>query len=154
MGVMADIIDLWTDGSGTSAQHPGGWAYVLTAAHPTTGEIHRQEGAGRSMSMSNNQAELTAVIEGLTAIRRPSSVTVHADSQYVIRAFNEGRISAWKAKEFRKIKNVPLWLELIEQADRHSVTWEWIPRSAHVENEDCDRRAGQQRRLAMRSLEP
>jgi ribonuclease HI len=48
-------VDLWTDGSGTTADKPGGWAFVLHSIHPATGDIFESEGSGWEPYGSNNQ---------------------------------------------------------------------------------------------------
>jgi len=148
------VVDLWTDGSGTSDCHPGGWAYVLTTADPITGIQHTKERSGRTYQATNNRMELTAAIEGLNAIIMPSCVVVHTDSQYVCKAFTEDYVTAWQERKWRKVKNVDLWRKLIHQVDRHHlVRWKWVPRDAGFPlNERCDLLAGQERRAAIAEL--
>ncbi len=87
--------------------------------------------------------ELTAVIEALAALKRPSRVVLHTDSQYVQKGITEW-IHGWKAKGWRTaakapVKNVDLWKRLDELAARHHVDWRWVKGHAgHDGNERAD----------------
>ena len=87
--------------------------------------------------------ELTAVIEALVALKRPSEVTVHTDSQYVQKGITEW-IHGWKARGWRTaakepVKNVDLWKRLDEVSSLHDVTWMWVKGHAgHEGNERAD----------------
>jgi ribonuclease HI len=148
--VAVSVIDCWTDGSGTTAGNPGGWAYVLETIHPETGEPYRKEGCGGVLDTTNNRMEMTACLMGLRALKRPCIVVVHTDSQYLMKPFTEGWLEKWVATSFRKKQNADLWLALREEVARHIVSWEWVPgHSKIVLNERCDLLAGQQRRLML-----
>lgn len=140
----AAIIDLWTDGSGTVAGKPGGWAFVLL--HPASNS--RRDVAGHVPDATNNRMELTAVIEGLRAISRPSVVFVYSDSEYVVNAFREGWLRRWKRRQWVKVKNPDLWQALDAEVSRHThVQFEWVKGHDKIElNERCDELAGQARK--------
>jgi ribonuclease HI len=141
------VVDLWTDGSGTTLGHPGGWAFVLEAVHPTTGEVHRREGSGGAMDTTNNRMEMMACLMGLRTLKRPSVVVVHTDSEYLMKPFREGWLERWVATNFKKKQNADLWMLLREQVGRHIVTWEWVKGHAKIElNERCDELAGAERK--------
>lgn len=144
---MSIVVDLWTDGSGTVLGEPGGWAYVLTTV-ARSGELVVKENSGAEASTTNNRMEMTAVLEGLRAIKRPSVVVVHTDSQYVMKPFTEGYLKRWEAKNWRKVKNEDLWQLLKVAVEKHIVTWEWVEGHSGVEyNERCDKLAGEERRV-------
>jgi ribonuclease HI len=88
--------------------------------------------------------ELQAVIEGLRALDRSSTVTVHIDSSYVMDAITERWHVAWKARGWltagkQPVKNRDLWEALLVEVDRHAVGWEKVRGHAGVElNERCD----------------
>jgi len=92
---------------------------------------------------TNNRMELTAVIEALAALKRPSRVILHTDSQYVMKGITEW-IRGWKAKGWRTaakepVKNVDLWKQLDEAAARHEIQWVWVKgHSGHNGNERAD----------------
>jgi ribonuclease HI len=87
--------------------------------------------------------ELLAVIEALTALKRPSSVVVYTDSQYVMKGITEW-IGGWKARGWRTaakdpVKNVDLWKRLDELAAAHQVRWVWVKgHDGHDGNERAD----------------
>lgn len=141
------VVDLWTDGSGTTLGHPGGWAFVLEAVHPATGEPRRREGSGGALDTTNNRMEMMACLMGLRALKRPSVVVVHTDSEYLMKPFTEGWLERWVSSNFKKKQNADLWMLLREQVVRHIVTWEWVKGHAKIElNERCDELAGAERK--------
>jgi ribonuclease HI len=141
---VADVI-LFTDGACSGNPGPGGWAYILR--HVPTKRERRASGADRRTT--NNKMELTAVIEGLRALKRPSVVRVVTDSQYVSRGMTEW-LPAWIRNNWRRgagpgkpqVKNAELWQALVKACEPHTVTFEYVPGHAgHPENEECDRMA-------------
>ena len=87
------------------------------------------------------------VIAGLEALNRPCEVDVYSDSQYVIKAFQDGWLDSWQKKGWKKsdgkpVLNVDLWKRLLAAAEPHEITWHWVKGHAgHPENERCDRLA-------------
>lgn len=72
-------IELYTDGSGTTDNKPGGWAAILVR-----GALVRELSGGAQYA-TNNQMEITAVLEGLRAIKaRGATVIIYTDSEVVI----------------------------------------------------------------------
>ena len=110
----------------------------------------RKELSGGEAHTTNNRMELTAVIEGLKALKEKCEVTVVTDSQYVSNGINLGWARAWKENNWRKKDKKPalnpeLWDELLSLLDKHFVKIEWIKGHAgHPENERCDQLAVQQ----------
>ena len=92
---------------------------------------------------TNNRMELTAVIEALSALNRPSKVVVYTDSQYVQKGITEW-LRAWKARGWKTaskepVKNADLWRRLDEIAAQHEVSWHWVKGHAgHAGNERAD----------------
>lgn len=142
---------LFTDGACSGNPGPGGWAFILR--HPASGkEIERSGGEART---TNNRMELRAVIEGLTALTRPSKVEVWSDSKYVLNGLREW-MDSWKARGWRTadkkpVKNKELWEELDHLKSKHDMTFHWIEGHAgHPENERCDQLAVAARDAAAR----
>lgn len=146
-----DKVLMWTDGSGTSASTPGGWAYVLEYRTPD-GRVTRRECFGGARQMSNNQAELAGPLHGLRALKHSCEVLIRSDSQYVVNAFRQDRINLWQRRNWHKIKNVPQWQALVRETERHKVTFEWVRRASDRNNERCDALAGQARREIVAAL--
>jgi ribonuclease HI len=98
---------------------------------------------GGEPATTNNRMELTAVIEALAALKRPSHVVLHTDSQYVMKGITEW-IRGWKAKGWRTadkkpVKNEDLWRKLDGEAARHEIEWKWVRgHSGHNGNERAD----------------
>ena len=137
-------IILYADGACSGNPGPGGWGVILK--HAGTGK--EKELSGGEKHTTNNRMELTAVIQGLESITKPSKVKVVTDSQYVTKGMTEW-IENWIAKNWRTagkkpVKNVDLWRKLLEVSERHEINWEWIQGHAgHPENERCDQLAVQ-----------
>jgi ribonuclease HI len=133
------VVQLYTDGACSGNPGPGGWGLILR--HPSSGkEVER---AGAEASTTNNRMELTAVIEGLTLLTRPSRVELHSDSKYVLDGLSDW-LAGWKRRGWRTadkkpVKNEDLWRRLDELASRHEVRFHWIRGHAgHPENERAD----------------
>ena len=130
-------IQIFTDGACRGNPGPGGWGVILRSGS------HEKELFGGEQSTTNNRMELRAAIEGLTALKRPSRVTVTTDSQYVRQGITQW-IEGWKRNQWRTsakkpVKNQDLWQLLDEFTSRHEVTWEWVKgHSGHPDNELAD----------------
>ena len=98
---------------------------------------------GGEASTTNNRMELTAAIEALNALKRPSVVVVTTDSTYVRDGITSW-LANWKRRGWltaakKPVKNKDLWMALDEAVSRHEVTWEWVKGHAgHPENERAD----------------
>lgn len=115
-----------TDGACSGNPGPGGWGAVLQ----WNGTIKELKG-GEPLT-TNNRMELTAVIEALTALKRPCAVTLYLDSEYVRKGITEW-ISGWKARGWRTaakqpVKNVELWqrLDALVSSAGHRIEWRWV----------------------------
>jgi ribonuclease HI len=136
------MVHLYTDGGCSGNPGPGGWAFVLR--HPSTGKEIEQSGAERETT--NNRMELTAVIRGLAALKRPCSVELFTDSVYVGKGMSEWmpkwKTNGWRRREgkaLKPIKNEELWRELDELIARHTVKYTRVAgHSGHPENDRCD----------------
>ena len=137
---------LFTDGACSGNPGPGGWAYLLR--HPASGK--EVEGAGGEARTTNNRMELTAVIEGLRGIKRPSRVEIYSDSQYVLKGLGEWleqwKRRGWRTADKKPVKNEDLWRALDELKGVHALTFHWVKgHNEHPENERCDALAVEQR---------
>ena len=75
---------------------------------------------------------MTAVIEGLMALKRPCQVTLYLDSEYVHKGITEW-IHGWKARGWRTaakqpVKNADLWqkLDTVVSTAGHQIDWRWV----------------------------
>ncbi len=139
------FVELFTDGACSGNPGPGGWAFILR--HPRTGKSLQRSGAERETT--NNRMELQAVIEGLSALRRPSRVRLVTDSVYVGKGLSQWlpnwKASGWRRREGKRlvpIKNEDQWRELDRLCAIHDVEFVHVAgHSGHPENEECDRLA-------------
>jgi ribonuclease HI len=138
-------VQLFTDGACSGNPGPGGWAFILR--HPPSGK--ELEKSGGEEETTNNRMELTAVVEGLQALKAPSRVGLLTDSVYVGKGLSEW-LPKWKANGWRRrernhwveVKNVDLWRRLDELAAIHEITYTRVAgHSGHPENDRCDRLA-------------
>ena len=95
---------------------------------------------------TNNRMELTAVIEALGALTKPSRVELYTDSQYVQKGITEWLRSwmarGWKTASKEPVKNVDLWQKLEAATKPHEIRWIWVKGHAgHAGNERADRLA-------------
>jgi ribonuclease HI len=138
-GAALTEVDLWTDGACSGNPGPGGWAALLR-----TGE-HERVVSGGDPRTTNNRMELTSVVRGLAALKRPCRVRVHLDSSYVKNAFTNGWLirwqqNGWRTAEKQPVKNRELWQELLAETARHEI--EWVKVTGHggvILNERVDR---------------
>lgn len=133
----------YTDGSSRGNPGPGGYGAVLLYVDPS-GVEHRKELNQGYLVTTNNRMELLAAIVALEALKRPCSVELHSDSQYVVNAFNQHWIEGWERRGWKNankqpVKNPDLWKRLIAAAAPHEVTWLWVKGHAgHELNERAD----------------
>jgi ribonuclease HI len=87
---------------------------------------------GGELNTTNNRMEMTAVIEGLSALKRPCRVTLYLDSEYVRKGITEW-IHGWKARGWRTaakqpVKNADLWqkLDSVVSSSGHQIDWRWV----------------------------
>lgn len=133
----SNIVDVFTDGACSGNPGPGGWAAILRFG------AHEKEIFGSEAATTNNRMEITAVIEALQSLRRPSVVRIHTDSRYVMDGATQWltrwKANGWKTADKKPVKNVDLWRKLDSVASPHTLRWEWVAgHSGHPENERAD----------------
>lgn len=131
-------VEMFTDGACSGNPGPGGWGTVLRCNNV------EKELSGGEKETTNNRMELTAVIEGLKALKKPCEVILTTDSKYVSDALLKGWAKSWQAngwvkKDRKPALNSDLWEELLRLYDIHDVSINWVKGHAgHPENERCD----------------
>jgi ribonuclease HI len=138
--MMAEWVDIYTDGACKGNPGIGGWGVLMRFGDREKALF------GGEPETTNNRMELMAVIEGLSALKRPCQVRVHTDSQYVQKGISEW-LANWKRRNWRTstgqpVKNQDLWQRLDQAAASHSIEWHWVKGHAgHPGNEAADRLA-------------
>lgn len=130
-------VTIYTDGACSGNPGPGGWGAILISG------THRKELSGGEALTTNNRMELLAAISALEALKRPSRVDLHTDSEYVrngISSWIHGwKKKGWKTAANKPVKNAELWQQLDTARHRHEVHWHWVKGHAgHPENERAD----------------
>ena len=120
-------IVIYTDGACKGNPGPGGWGALLRAADGADKDL-----CGGAPETTNNRMEMMAVIEALSALKRPCHVILFVDSQYVLKGMTEW-LHGWKAKGWRTaakqpVKNVDLWqrLDTLVHQSEHRIEWQWV----------------------------
>ncbi|CAM3296961.1 ribonuclease HI [Rhodothermus bifroesti] len=140
---------IYTDGACSGNPGPGGWAAILRFGH------HEKVLTGAEPHTTNNRMELTAAIEALRALKESCDVELHTDSDYLVRAVEEGWLERWQQNGWRTasrkpVENQDLWQALLEVMRRHRVRF--VKVKGHADdalNNRADRLAVE----AMRKLE-
>lgn len=130
-------IEIFTDGSSRGNPGPGGYGVILRC-----GEHYKELSAGFPET-TNNRMELTAVIAGLEAVRRPDAeIILYSDSKYVVDSVNKGWVFGWERKNFEKRLNADLWIRFLAVYRRHRVRFVWVKGHAdNPMNNRCDQLA-------------
>jgi ribonuclease HI len=134
------MVEIYTDGACRGNPGPGGWGAVLRY------NGHIKMHSGSEYNTTNNRMELMAAIEGLKILITPCEVSLTTDSQYVKNGITQWvhnwQRNGWKTASKEPVKNADLWVLLLEQVAKHTVTWHWVKgHSGHPENEEADRLA-------------
>ena len=102
---------------------------------------HRKEISKGYRLTTNNRMELLAVITGLQAItKKDLPIIVYSDSQYVVRAIEEGWLNNWMKTGFKGgKKNKDLWIQYHQLATMLNVKLKWVKGHANNPyNNRCD----------------
>ena len=135
-----EIVTIYADGGCRGNPGPGGWGVLLRLGDK------EKELCGGEPDTTNNRMELTAVIRALEALKRPSIVAVHTDSQYVQKGISawihNWKRNGWRTSDKKPVKNADLWQQLDTLAQQHEVKWLWVKgHTGHPGNEHADRLA-------------
>jgi len=131
------MINIYADGGCRGNPGPGGWGVLMQTG------CAEKELCGGERDTTNNRMELTAVIRSLEALKRPSTVNVHTDSQYVQKGISQWihnwKRNGWRTSDKKPVKNADLWQILDGLATQHQIKWIWVKGHAgHPGNERAD----------------
>jgi ribonuclease HI len=132
---MSSTITIYTDGSSRGNPGPGGYGAILISGS------HKKELSQGYRLTTNNRMELMAVIAGLEALKKDGcAVTIYSDSQYVVKAVEEGWLKNWIATNFKGgKKNKDLWMHYYHLSQNHTIRFVWVKGHANNPyNNRCD----------------
>ena len=126
--MMQKKIVMYTDGAARGNPGPGGYGVVLIYGS------HKIELSKGYKHTTNNRMELMAVIAGLEALKKEGlDITIYSDSQYIVKAIEEGWLEKWVKTNFKGgKKNKDLWMRFYELSKKHKIRFVWI--KGHAEN--------------------
>jgi len=121
-------ISIYTDGSSRGNPGPGGYGVILMYGS------HKKELSQGYRLTTNNRMELMAVIAGLKAITKNGiPIRIYSDSQYVVKAIEEGWLNNWIRTDFKGGKKNPdLWREYYELSRKFNIKMIWV--KGHADN--------------------
>ena len=135
---------IYTDGACSGNPGKGGWCAILI--YNKNGNQIKKSISGSKNDTTNNQMELTAVIEAISILKEPAEVDLFSDSKYVIdgatKWSNAWMANGWRASDKKPVANKELWMKLLSLLPQHQVNWHWV--KGHSDNEfnnQCDEMA-------------
>lgn len=137
-------ITIYTDGGADPNPGIGGWAALLQSGG------HEKVLTGNDPETTNNRMELQAAIAALQAIKRPSTIEFHTDSEYLRQGITQWiekwAANNWQLKRDRPVLNADLWQILWPLVKQHDINWHWVKGHAgDAGNERVDQLARQAR---------
>jgi ribonuclease HI len=117
-------VTIYTDGACKGNPGPGGWGVLMISGE------NRRELCGGEAATTNNRMELTAAIEALRALKRPTRVRLFTDSKYVMQGIETWihgwKKNGWRTSDKKPVKNMDLWQSLDTLAASQQVEWRWV----------------------------
>ena len=126
---------IYTDGASRGNPGPGGYGAILK-----WGATEKELAQGYRRT-TNNRMELLAVIAALESLKKDGlDITVYSDSQYVVKAVEQGWLRNWIATDFKGgKKNKDLWLRFFALSKKHRIKFVWVKgHASNAYNNRCD----------------
>jgi len=122
------ILVIYTDGASRGNPGPGGYGAILK-----WGDIEKELSQGYRKT-TNNRMELLAVIAALESLKKDGlHITIYSDSQYVVKAVEEGWLNNWVRTDFKGgKKNKDLWYRFYDLSKEHHLKFVWV--KGHAQN--------------------
>jgi ribonuclease HI len=128
-------LTIYTDGSSRGNPGPGGYGTILIWKGV------RKELSKGYRRTTNNRMELLSVIAALESLTRKGlNIVIYSDSQYVVKAVQEGWLNNWIRTDFKGgKKNSDLWRRYHELAAHHNIKFVWVKgHASNPLNNRCD----------------
>jgi len=137
MGEERPFVQIYADGACSCNPGVGGYGAIVRWGKK------EMELSGCEEMTTNNRMEMLAVIAALEALKKPCTVRVITDSNYIVKGMKNWMAqwikNNWKNSEKKDVLNKDLWIRLINASNIHKMEWEWIRgHNGHIENERCD----------------
>jgi len=126
---------IYTDGASRGNPGPGGYGAILK-----WGDVEKELSQGYRRT-TNNRMELLAVIAALESLKKEGlDITVYSDSQYVVKAVEQGWLKNWIATDFKGgKKNKDLWVRYFQLSKKHRIRFVWVKgHASNAYNNRCD----------------
>ncbi|HEY4149896.1 MAG TPA: ribonuclease HI [Chitinophagaceae bacterium] len=126
---------IYTDGASRGNPGPGGYGAILK-----WGDTEKELSQGYRRT-TNNRMELLAVIAALEGLKKEGlDITIYSDSQYVVKAVEEGWLKNWIATDFKGgKKNKDLWTRFFVLSKKHRIKFVWVKgHASNAYNNRCD----------------
>lgn len=122
------VLTIYTDGAARGNPGPGGYGAILK-----WGETEKELSGGYRLT-TNNRMEIMAVIAALEALtKRNLHIRVYSDSQYVVKAVQQGWLNNWIKTDFKGgKKNKDLWKRYYQLSLKHKIEFVWV--KGHADN--------------------
>ena len=130
-----DPVTIYTDGAARGNPGPGGYGVIMI-----WGKLKKELSRGDRLT-TNNRMELMAVIAALEALKKSGlEVIIFSDSNYVVKAVEEGWLKNWIKTNFKGgKKNKDLWLRFYELFQSNQLKFKWVRgHAANANNNRCD----------------
>ena len=141
-------IQMWTDGACKGNPGPGGWCVHLR--DEVDYEIpYCKTFSGNKVHTTNNEMEITAVLQGFNRLQIPCNVTVYSDSAWIINGatkwISDWVRNGWKTNSGKPIAYVDEWQKIYYLMQIHNVQWIKIKaHSGNILNEYVDKMASEE----------
>ncbi|XBC44584.1 MAG: ribonuclease HI [Buchnera aphidicola (Schlechtendalia peitan)] len=134
---MSNFVKIFSDGSCLGNPGPGGYSSIIQYKN---NELIISSGF---YFTTNNRMELMGIIKALEIIKKPCTIEITLDSQYVQKGISlwikKWKLNNWKTIKNKPVKNVDLWIYLNKLLYSHHTNWNWVRgHSGHSENEMCN----------------
>ncbi|HBO33740.1 MAG TPA: ribonuclease HI [Anaerolineaceae bacterium] len=117
------LVEIHTDGACSGNPGPGGWAAILRSGS------HEKVISGGEKETTNNRMEVTAALEALRSLNKPSHVSFHTDSSYLLNGATTW-LADWKKRDWKRkhgqLQNIDLWKDMDVELSKHQVEWVWV----------------------------
>lgn len=123
---MSTVITIFTDGASKGNPGRGGFGVVIGNGTTVT-----ELGAFKALT-TNNEMELMAVVEALTAVVQVKApVAIYTDSKYVVEGATGWVFgwmkNGWQTKAKTDVANKELWQRLVPLLNNVEITWHKVP---------------------------